>query len=33
MREEVKAYIDTADEKVLRMVHAMWQVNADDDAG
>ncbi len=29
MRSEVKKYIDTADEKVVRMVHAMLEVDAE----
>lgn len=29
MRTEVKKYIDTADEKVVKMVHAMLEVDAD----
>lgn len=28
MRNEVKKYIDTADRKVLKMVHAMLEVDA-----
>jgi hypothetical protein len=32
MREDVKTYIDAADEKVVKMVHAMLEVNADEDA-
>lgn len=28
MRSEVKKYIDTADEKVVKMVHAMLEVDA-----
>ena len=31
MRKEVKKYIDTADVKVVKMVHAMLEVNADTD--
>ena len=31
MREEVKKYIDTADDKVVKMVHAMLEVDADAD--
>jgi predicted transcriptional regulator len=31
MRKEVKKYIDTADEKVVKMVHAMLEVDADAD--
>ena len=31
MRSEVKRYIDTADEKVVKMVHAMLEVDAKDD--
>ena len=31
MRLEVKRYIDTADEKVVKMMHAMLEVNADED--
>lgn len=31
MRQEVKKYIDTADEKVVKMVHAMLEVDADSD--
>lgn len=30
MRNEVKKYIDSADEKVVKMVHAMLEVDADD---
>lgn len=29
MREAVKKYIDTADEKVVKMIHAMLEVDAD----
>jgi hypothetical protein len=29
MREEVKLYIETADEKVVQMVYAMLEVDAD----
>jgi hypothetical protein len=29
MRQEVKKYIDTADEKVVKMVHAMLEVDSD----
>jgi hypothetical protein len=29
MRTEVKKYIDTADEKVVKMIHAMLEVDAD----
>lgn len=29
MRQEVKKYIDTADEKVVKMIHAMLEVDAD----
>ncbi len=32
MREEVKIYIDTADEKVVKMVHAMMEVAKEEDA-
>jgi len=28
MRSEVKKYIDTADEKVVKMIHAMLEVDA-----
>jgi uncharacterized protein HemY len=31
MRRDVKKYIDTADEKVVKMVHAMLEVDADAD--
>ena len=31
MRLEVKKYIDTADVKVVKMVHAMLEVDADND--
>jgi len=31
MRKEVKKYIDTADEKVVKMVHAMLKVDAETD--
>ena len=31
MRSEVKKYIDTADEKVVKMVHAMLEVDAEAD--
>ena len=31
MRKEVKKYIDTADEKVVKMVHAMLEVDAEAD--
>ncbi len=31
MRREVKKYIDTADEKVVKMVHAMLEVDAEND--
>lgn len=31
MRRDVKKYIDTADEKVVKMVHAMLEVDADND--
>ncbi len=30
MRQEVKKYIDTADVKVVKMIHAMLEVDADD---
>ncbi len=30
MRNEVKKYIDSADEKVVKMVHAMLEVDAED---
>jgi hypothetical protein len=30
MRNEVKKYIDSADEKVVKMVHAMLEADADD---
>lgn len=30
MRDEIKTYIETADEKVIKMVHAMLEVNAED---
>lgn len=31
MRKDVKKYIDTADEKVVKMVHAMLEVDAEAD--
>lgn len=31
MREEVKKYVDTADPKVVKMIHAMLEVDADTD--
>jgi len=31
MRREVKKYIDTADVKVVKMVHAMLEVDAEND--
>ncbi len=31
MRHEVKKYIDTADIKVVKMMHAMLEVDADND--
>jgi predicted transcriptional regulator len=31
MRREVKKYIDTADVKVVKMMHAMLEVDADND--
>ena len=31
MRNEVKKYIDTADVKVVKMLHAMLEVDAEDD--
>jgi hypothetical protein len=31
MRNEVKKYIDTADVKVVKMIHAMLEVDADND--
>jgi hypothetical protein len=31
MRQEVKKYIDTADLKVVKMMHAMLEVDADND--
>ena len=31
MRKEVKQYIDSADEKVVKMVHAMLEVDAEND--
>lgn len=31
MRQEVKKYIDTADLKVIKMMHAMLEVDADND--
>jgi hypothetical protein len=31
MRQEVKKYIDIADVKVLKMMHAMLEVNAEND--
>ena len=30
IRKEVKKYIDTADDKVVRMLHAMLEADADD---
>jgi flavoprotein len=32
MREEIKIYIDTADEKVVKMIHAMMEVAKEEDA-
>jgi hypothetical protein len=29
LRQEVKKYIDTADEKVVKMMHAMLEIDAD----
>ena len=31
LKKQVKKYIDAADEKVVKMVHAMLEVNAEDD--
>jgi hypothetical protein len=31
MRQEVKKYIDTADVKVVKMLHAMLEIDADSD--
>jgi hypothetical protein len=31
MRQEVKKYIDTADVKVVKMMHAMLEIDADSD--
>jgi hypothetical protein len=31
MRQQVKKYIDTADPKVVKMMHAMLEVDADND--
>ena len=31
MRNEVKKYVDTADEKVVKMLHAMLEVDAEAD--
>ncbi len=31
MRQEVRKYIDTADVKVVKMMHAMLEVDADSD--
>ncbi len=31
MRQEVKKYIDTADAKVVKMMHAMLEVDAEND--
>jgi len=31
LKEEAKKYLDAADEKVVRMVHAMLEVNAEKD--
>lgn len=31
IREEVKQYIDQADEKLVKMIHAMLEVDAEDD--
>jgi hypothetical protein len=31
MKKQVKQYIDTADEKVVKMVHAMLEAHADED--
>lgn len=31
MRRDVKKYIDTADEKVVKMVHAMLEVDSEND--
>ncbi len=31
LKKQTKKYIDTADEKVVKMIHAMLQVNAETD--
>lgn len=31
MKKQIKKYIDSADEKVVKMVHAMLEINAQDD--
>ena len=31
IRQQVKSYVDTADLKVVKMIHAMLEVDADDD--
>ncbi|MBS1509577.1 MAG: hypothetical protein JST86_01955 [Bacteroidetes bacterium] len=31
LKKQVKKYLDTADEKVVKMVHAMLEVNAEKD--
>lgn len=31
LKKQVKRYLDTADEKVVKMVHAMLEVNAEKD--
>ena len=31
LKKQVKKYIDTADEKVVKMVHAMLEINAEKD--
>jgi predicted transcriptional regulator len=31
LKKQAKKYIDTADEKVVKMIHAMLQVNAETD--
>ena len=32
LREDIKNYIETADDKVVKMMHAMLEVNAEEDA-
>lgn len=31
IRQQVKSYVDTADLKVVKMIHTMLEINADDD--